>query len=186
GDPVAAQKRCPELGYLLLAGGWCMLFFSISGCKLPTYVLPAFPALALALGSFIAGSRWAVSRWTKGVAALAAGLLAAAHYVGIPWFADFHSPMSRAAVVAQYCAGTPVVCFPRGCDSVAFYLGRDDLCSYRSKETAALVKRLSRQPRTVVLFTHRHSPEGLERALLASGLRLTGLTPLSRSWVSLF
>jgi hypothetical protein len=186
GEPAAAARRCPELGFMLLAGGSCVLFFSLSGCKLPTYVLPAFPPLALALGYLIAGSRWAVSGWTRGMGVAAWLVLAGGHYVGIPWFADFHSPMSRPEEVARYCAETPVICYPRGCDSVAFYLERDDLCSYRSKETAALVQHLSRQPRTVILFTHRHSAQGLESVLKASGLRMTGLTPLSRSWVSLF
>jgi hypothetical protein len=186
GKPEAAERRCPELGYLLLAGGWCLLFFSLSGCKLPTYVMPTFPPLALALGYRIAGSRWAVSAWTRGMGTIAFLVLVAGHYVGIPWFADFHSPMSRPAEVARYCRATPVVCYPRGCDPVAFYLGRDDLCSFRSKETAALVQHLYRQPRTVILFTHRHSAKGLETVLEASGLRMTGLTPLSRSWVSLF
>jgi hypothetical protein len=186
GEPDKVARRSPELGYLLLAGGGCVLFFSLSGCKLPTYVLPAFPPLALALGHLIAGSRWAVSAWTRSMGVTAWLVLAAGHYVGIPWFADFHSPMSRSEEVARYCADTPIICYPRGCDSVAFYLERDDLCSYRSKETAALVQHLHRQPRTVMLFTHRHSAQGLDSVLKASGMRLTGLTPLSRSWVSLF
>jgi 4-amino-4-deoxy-L-arabinose transferase-like glycosyltransferase len=186
GDQAVAARRSPELGFMLLAGGCCILFFSLSGCKLPTYILPAFPPLALALGHLIAGSRLAVSSWTRGVGIAGWLVLAAGHYVGIPWFAEFHSPMSRPEEVARYCADTPVICYPRECDSVSFYLERDDLCSYRSKETAALVQHLQRQPRTVILFTHRHSAQGLESVLTASGLRMTGLTPLSRSWVSLF
>jgi hypothetical protein len=171
---------------MLLAGGWCVLFFSLSGSKLPTYVLPAFPPLALALGYFLAGSRWAVSRWTRGAVMVTGLLLLGLHYGGIPWFADFHSPMSRADEVARYCDRTPVVCFPRGCDSVAFYLGRDDLCCYRSKEIAGLMQYLQRQPRTVILFTHRHSPQALQEPLQKAGLRLAQLTPISRSWISWF
>ena len=48
------QTRSVALGFWLLSGLWCALFFSLSGCKLPTYVLPAFPFLTLALGDFIA------------------------------------------------------------------------------------------------------------------------------------
>jgi 4-amino-4-deoxy-L-arabinose transferase-like glycosyltransferase len=186
GDPAVTGRRSPDLGFMLLGGGWCVLFFSLSGCKLPTYILPALPLLALALGDHIAASSWSVTRGARWACLLAGCLLAMAHYGGIPWFADFHSPMSRADEVKHYCAETPVVCFPRGCDSVAFYLQRDDLRSFRSKETAALVQHLQKQPQTVVLFTHRHSPEGLRQALLASGLRLTNLTPISRSWISWF
>jgi dolichol-phosphate mannosyltransferase len=52
-DREAARQRTPELGFLLLAGGWCVLFFTLSACKLPTYILPALPPLALAFGLFL-------------------------------------------------------------------------------------------------------------------------------------
>jgi hypothetical protein len=186
GNPDAAARRTPASGFWLLAGSWCVLFFSASGSKLPTYILPAFPPLALAFGVFFAGSRWAGSAWPARVAALAAFLLAAGHYVGVPWYARFHSPMSRLDLVARYCADRPVVCYPRNCDSAAFYLGRDDLVSFRSKQTPDLLRYAGQHPRTVVLFTHRHSPEGLGQALAASGMRLADLVPVSRSWVSFF
>ena len=47
--PEATRQRSLPLGHLLLSGLWCFLFFSLSGSKLPTYILPAFPPLALAL-----------------------------------------------------------------------------------------------------------------------------------------
>jgi 4-amino-4-deoxy-L-arabinose transferase-like glycosyltransferase len=187
GDGPVAEKRCPALGYLLLAGGWCVGFFSLSGCKLPTYVLPAFPPLALALGAFIAATPWRQRRQTRFVAGLAVLLLAATHYVLLPWYARFHSPMSHPDEVARYC-GDPrvsVVCFPRNVDSVSFYLGRDDLRIFRSKEIGSLLEYLFERPRTVVLFAHRHSPDSLRHAL-PPGLRLTGLTPMSKSWASAF
>jgi hypothetical protein len=88
--------------------------------------------------------------------------------------------------MARYCsdAGTPVVCYPRNCDSVAFYLGRDDFRSYREKQVGDLLNFLQEQPRTVVLFTHRHSPAGLAYFLPSRGLELKDLTPMSHSWVS--
>ncbi len=45
--------RSMHLGYFVLWSGWCLLFFSLSKGKLPTYVLPAFPAIALLLGSLL-------------------------------------------------------------------------------------------------------------------------------------
>ena len=54
----ASPPRTPALGFWLLAGLWCVFFFSLSGCKLPTYVLPAFPCLCLAVGDFVARTRW--------------------------------------------------------------------------------------------------------------------------------
>jgi hypothetical protein len=109
--------------------------------------------------------------------------LVLAHYLVVPWYARFHSPMSRESDVARMCgdASTPVVCYPRNCDSVAFYLGRDDFRSYRSKETAQLLRFLDGQSRTVLLFTHRHSPDFL-RTVLPPDMKLTNLVPVSRSW----
>ncbi|MGV3486038.1 MAG: dolichol-phosphate mannosyltransferase, partial [Planctomycetaceae bacterium] len=46
-------RRTPEVGYLLLWSGWCVLFFSLSRCKLPTYVLPAAPAFALMVAQYL-------------------------------------------------------------------------------------------------------------------------------------
>jgi 4-amino-4-deoxy-L-arabinose transferase-like glycosyltransferase len=186
-QPTAAGRRGPALGYLLLAGGWCVLFFSLSGSKLPTYILPAFPPSALAVGHFLTARRWDRSRWARGTVGGMAVLVAAGHFQAIPWYARFHSPMSRPAEIWRYCGdrATPVVCYPRNCDSVAFYLGRDDLRNYRSKETPALLEFLQDQPRTVILFTHRHSPESLRHAL-PPWLHLGELVPVSRSWANAF
>ncbi|MFM8932316.1 MAG: ArnT family glycosyltransferase, partial [Gemmataceae bacterium] len=49
GDDARA-RRSAALGYWTMCAGACIGFFSLSGCKLPTYVLPAFPACALVLG----------------------------------------------------------------------------------------------------------------------------------------
>ncbi|GIW80389.1 MAG: hypothetical protein KatS3mg105_2196 [Gemmatales bacterium] len=187
GEEWAVQRRCPELGFLLLVSGWCIFFFSLSGCKLPTYVLPAFPPLALALGYYLSLLSSARLHWLKVSFALSAVVLFLAHYVVIPEYARFRSPMNRAEQVAAYCAGKPVICYPRPCDSVAFYLGRDDFRSYRSKYTPQLIERLQKQPesRTAILFTHRHSLEGLRR-VLPPGLHLTSATPLSYSWKRFF
>lgn len=48
-----AANRPAALGFFLLAFGWCLLFFSAAGCKRASYVLPAMPLLALALGCYL-------------------------------------------------------------------------------------------------------------------------------------
>jgi dolichol-phosphate mannosyltransferase len=45
--------RRQGLGFLLLWAGWGFLFFSVSHSKLPPYVLPVLPALALLIGSYL-------------------------------------------------------------------------------------------------------------------------------------
>lgn len=161
------ELRSPSFGFMLLAGGWGVLFFSLSGCKLPTYILPAMPFLALALGYFLTHSRWHLSMWSRSAAGLAFLVLIVGHYWAIPWYAHYRSPMKHGDAVVAACTdeSVPVVCYPRPIDSVAFYLKREDFRSYRSKETPALLHYLEDNPTTVVLFSHRHSLKQLSDAL---------------------
>ena len=77
---------------MLLAAGWCVLFFTLSECKLPTYVLPAFPPLALALGYYLAGSRWHVSRWPVVLGSMAGEWLSVKQLLpGEAWYWLGHS-----------------------------------------------------------------------------------------------
>lgn len=166
-DEATARRRSPELGFLLLAGGWCVLFFSLSGCKLATYILPAFPPLCLAVGVMVTAHGWEASRGLRWSAASAYGLVLIVHHLGVPAFARLRAPMGQPERVWAVCHDpqVPIVCYPRNCDSVAFYLRRDDLKSYRSKHTHRLIERLREGPRTIVLCTHRHTLTGLRQAL---------------------
>jgi 4-amino-4-deoxy-L-arabinose transferase-like glycosyltransferase len=165
--PAALRRRTPELGFLLLSGGWCVFFFSLSMCKLPTYILPAYPPLCLALGYVLMCGSWRLSRTPAIIAATSFVLMMAAHHVVVPWYAAYRSPMYQDEEVRRYCGdrATPVVCYSRDCDSVSFYLQRDDLHSYRSKEIEQLRTLVRARPRTIVLCTHRHSLDGLKELL---------------------
>lgn len=48
-----AESRHWGLSYPVLTSGWTLLFFTLSEGKLPTYVLPAAPMLALLLGHLV-------------------------------------------------------------------------------------------------------------------------------------
>jgi 4-amino-4-deoxy-L-arabinose transferase-like glycosyltransferase len=167
GQQEVAARRCPELGFFLLAGGWCLFFFTLSGSKLPTYVLPAFPPLALALGYYLCAGGWRQTRWPAAITGASFVILAVANFVLVPWYACYRSPVGRFDDVARYCADSslPVICYPRNCDSVSFYLGRDDLQGFRSHDIEELRRVLRERNRTVVLCTHRHSLNGLREAL---------------------
>jgi 4-amino-4-deoxy-L-arabinose transferase-like glycosyltransferase len=57
--------RLQPLRLAILWSGFVVLFFSISGSKLPAYVLPVFPALALVLGRYLAeGPMRRLATWT--------------------------------------------------------------------------------------------------------------------------
>ncbi len=49
----SAVRRPSALGFVLFSFAWMLLFFSAAGCKHPTYLLPALPPLALALGWYV-------------------------------------------------------------------------------------------------------------------------------------
>lgn len=167
GDAERVAARTPALGFWLLAGLWCVFFFSLSGCKLPTYVLPAFPCLCLAMGDFVARTRWHerwVTRTSVGVMTAALGI---GFYVAVPWYAERRSPMGDPDVAARLHAarGETMYCFPRNVDSVAFYTDRDDLKSCRTRVSQELVEALIQRDRSVVLFTHRHSLDTFKQVL---------------------
>jgi 4-amino-4-deoxy-L-arabinose transferase-like glycosyltransferase len=166
-DPLVAGRRTGDLGFLLLGGGWCVLFFTLSACKLPTYILPAFPPLTLALGCFLVGSRWSGSRLVYAVTGVTYVSLAVTNVVAMPWYATYRSPVARPTDLVRLCSdkNVTVVCYPRNCDSVAFFLGRDDLRAYRSKDIEDLRKLVRERPRTVILCTHRHALRGLKQLL---------------------
>lgn len=161
------QPKSPELGFHLLAGSWCVTFFTLSSCKLPTYILPALPFLALVLGAFLTQTAWLRSRSVPILASTGFAMLLFANWVALPWYAGYRSPMSRPAEVLAMCAdrSMSVVCYPRNCDSIAFYLGRSDLRPIRSKDIEDLRTLVRIQPRTVILCTHRHSLQGLKELL---------------------
>ena len=98
-----AWKRSPDVAFqpkrfLLL---WCALvfvFFSASGSKLASYILPIFPALALLIGSTIAssGPRFALAQ------AAVAGLLAVALATAASQVSRFATGRLTAELLAGY------------------------------------------------------------------------------------
>jgi 4-amino-4-deoxy-L-arabinose transferase-like glycosyltransferase len=179
GRTADARQRSPELGYLLLSAGSCVAFFSIAGCKLPTYVLPAFAPLCLAAGCGIAARRWYRRRTLGAMVAGCGLLLALGQFVLIPLYAWYHSPLNGPGDLLEQCrdTATPVVCFSRSVDSVAFQVGRRDFHSFRSKQRREMLAFLDQHPRIILLFSHRHSIDTL-RVLLPPHLRMTRTAPL--------
>jgi 4-amino-4-deoxy-L-arabinose transferase-like glycosyltransferase len=170
-------------GFWLLAGAWCVFFFSCSGSKLPTYILPAYPFLCLAAGEFVARSRWDRAFSTRAMVGAAAALVLFAHHYAVPWYAKERSPFGRPELVERFVEDpeTAVVCFPRNCDSVAFYTDRADLRNVRTKDVNQMFVDCHHRPRTVILFTHRESFEGL-RKLMPPSLAIVEAQTLRRGY----
>ena len=86
---LPGMVRQQSLRFLLLTSGWCLLFFSLAGCKRAVYILPALPPLALALGHQLTLAARQSTRATWGSALvlfLAVGLLGIAGWNQLlPW-----------------------------------------------------------------------------------------------------
>jgi 4-amino-4-deoxy-L-arabinose transferase-like glycosyltransferase len=96
---------------VLFLGLWVVvvfLFFSVSGSKLPSYILPIFPALALLLGRWLAASQPRHLLVAQGVLAAAVGiaLLAGAGFVA-RMLLDLD--VATAAAYAAWLAGAGVL-----------------------------------------------------------------------------
>lgn len=183
GGPEAAANRSPAGGFWLMAGGWCVFFFTCSGSKLPTYILPAYPFLCLALGEFVARSRWNAAASARVAVGAMACLVLFAHHVGVPWYARERSPFGRPDLVERFVhdPSTTVVCYPRNCDSLAFYSGRSDFDTVRTRDTNQLMVDCHHRPRTVILFTHRDSLAGFRNTLPPS-LEIVEAATLKRKY----
>ncbi len=167
GEQSAYPRPTSAAGFWLLAGLWCAFFFSCSGSKLPTYILPAYPFLCLALGEFISRTRWNTSVATPAMVSVMASLVLLVHHVAVPWYAKERSPFGRPELVERFVADhdTSVVCFPRNCDSLAFYSDRSDMRNVRSRDVNQMFVDCHQRSRTVILFTHRESLAGLKEIL---------------------
>jgi 4-amino-4-deoxy-L-arabinose transferase-like glycosyltransferase len=172
-------------GFWLLAGGWCVFFFSCSGSKLPTYILPAYPFLCLALGEFVARTRWNTAPSVRFAVGSMAGLVFVVHQAGVPWYAKERSPFGRPDIVERFVSDkqTAVVCYPRNCDSLAFYSGRSDFDQVATRDVNQLFVDCHHRPRTVVLFTHANSLAGLKNTLPPS-LEIVETTSMKRKYGS--
>jgi hypothetical protein len=181
GGPETASRRSRAGGFWLLAGFWCVFFFSCSGSKLPTYVLPAYPFLCLALGEFVARTRWNGAKSTRVLIGVAASLVLFLHHYFIPWYARERSPYGRPELVERFVDNpdTTVLCFPRNCDSLAYYKGRSDMKSIHTREVNQMFVDCHSRPRTVILFTHAESLEGM-RQILPPSLEIVEAVTLKR------
>jgi 4-amino-4-deoxy-L-arabinose transferase-like glycosyltransferase len=76
-----AGAAAQPLRLALLWSGFVVLFFSASSSKLPAYILPTFPILALVLGRYLAEAPTRrLATWTGLAVPIAAALLVAAYF----------------------------------------------------------------------------------------------------------
>ena len=169
GRKIEADARTPDAGYWFWCAAVCLVFFSLSGCKLPTYIMPALAPLAMVLAVQSTTLPPALAR--LGFAAGAPVCLAVS-CVALPWYASYRNPLACEAAWAlvdesNADGATRLACYPRPCHAASLRLGRTDIPSFRSKEFDKFRAELMSRPRTIVLCTHRHSLQGLKQLLPA-------------------
>lgn len=100
GDPSAAAALRAQQRVLLAWAGFVFLFFSVSGSKLPSYILPMFPALALLMAERL---RWIGAGAMRAVllVPVAAWLLALAASTQVSHFSSPNSPVSAIVPMAH-------------------------------------------------------------------------------------
>ena len=184
-DPGIAQKRCPALWFFLLTALVRSVLFVVR-IQVGNVRVAGTAALCTGVRTLRRGKALATPAVVQGRFSACGCLAGGTPLRRFALVRPISLPMSQPETIAEYCGDsrTPVVCYPRNCDSVAFYLGREDFRSYRGKQVGEMLNFLQEQQRTVILFTHRHSPAGLAYFLPARGLELRDLKPVSHSWVS--
>jgi 4-amino-4-deoxy-L-arabinose transferase-like glycosyltransferase len=122
-----SRRRPAGLGFFVLAVLWCLAFFSLSGCKRVGYILPAFPTLAMGLGTYLTRAfpwRSVRTAWAVSAVVTTVVLFGAIHF----WLPDYHRKFGLRGQVRRHsdlAQDLAVVCYPRRWDSVSFYLGRE-------------------------------------------------------------
>ncbi len=146
------------LGFALLALGWCVLFFSMSGCKRAVYILPALPWLSICLGFCCRSAvwhalAWRPSRWmTRAMAGVVFGVLLAGVYLLLP--SDQRRFALRGQVRRHLGTETEVFCYPKRWDGVTFYLQRTDVHVFTTEQRSEFIAALQKLPEAL-LFVKR-------------------------------
>ncbi len=169
--PAPRPARTGALGFFLIVAVWGFAFFSASGCKRPSYILPVMPPLALALGAYL-DAAWRAGRlrlvpWAVTAAAMFVVLLGAVEFL-LPAYAHKYSLRDQVTPhEAAHADAVPVLCYPHGWDAVSFYLQRSDVHVFRRGQLDELVAVLERQPRSLVVVKADQSLDDFRAALPA-------------------
>jgi 4-amino-4-deoxy-L-arabinose transferase-like glycosyltransferase len=174
------EGRPPALMFFLIAFVWCVVFFSLSGSKRQGYILPAFPLMALMLGTFVTHALpW--RRWIPVWGACAAMLVFLVLLLGQRfWLPDYHERFAlrrQVELVAEYEQeeSLAIVSYPRRWDSISFYAQRNDVESYTFAQIEKLRNDLHAHGKALIFIQGEQSMHELLEALPAE---LEGRQPL--------
>jgi 4-amino-4-deoxy-L-arabinose transferase-like glycosyltransferase len=155
---------------LLAAGGGCLVAAG-AGLLRPVNGLLLAGAVAVAGGLLLryGSGRGGAVRWGVCGAATFAVLFAALHLL-LPGYARRFSLRGHLRPQAEACAdpAVPVVCYPRGWDSVGFYLRRNDVRVFTAGQSDELVALVGERPNAVLVVKSDGALDEVLRALPGS------------------
>ena len=119
----------------------------------PGVILLLVCLLALICGRKMLRKLTPAQLWSASAMSTFVLLLASAQLI-LPGYAKRYAMRNqvRGQLVAGADPSTPVVCYPRGWDSVNFYLGRTDVRVYTRDQRGLLVSDLEKEPRTLAFI----------------------------------
>jgi 4-amino-4-deoxy-L-arabinose transferase-like glycosyltransferase len=183
-DEACRHSRPRELGFLVLWAGWCVLFFSLSRCKLPSYVMPAFPALAMMMGQYLQRRVLALPsldlKWLERIAPWNAALMTAMGGVGFAMFCAIDGGENFAAATGLAVGWTvlavAILWFRRTCDSQTIGWG---ITLAMASALGVLVTH-----REIKLYAYQHTLFGPGSSLASAELKSTStpIVTLSHEW----
>ena len=153
-------NRCGNLGRHLTQAIWvgagccCIgaVQFGLLGL-VPGVLLMLVCVVALACGREMLRKLTPAQLWAASALSMFILLLASAQLI-LPGYAKRFAMRNqvRGQLVAGADPAVPVVCYPRGWDSVNFYLGRTDVRVYTRDQRGMLVLDLEKEPRTLAFI----------------------------------
>ncbi len=161
--PRAAALARPATLLVLAAAG------AVSLAAVVSRLLPPVPGLLAGAAALMActvvwrsGLR---ASWAHCAAATFALLLVGVQLL-LPAYNDRFALRACVRACRDTCpAGVPVACYPRGWDSVGYYLGRADVRVYSADQKSQLIGDLQRSPRTLLFLRSGPAAEDLLREL---------------------
>ncbi|MFL5330853.1 MAG: ArnT family glycosyltransferase [Gemmataceae bacterium] len=145
---LRGRRPTSDAIFPLMVMAWAFFFLSLSGSKRPIYLLPVYPALAVAIGTSSRTESISIPAFLRGLEAIAACVAL--------WLPGYHAEFSFRGLLqpipVQIKKEWPIACYPHDWPSVGFQLQRSDLATFSRGQEAELASFLRQNEKTLVVL----------------------------------
>jgi 4-amino-4-deoxy-L-arabinose transferase-like glycosyltransferase len=145
---LRGRRLTAEAIFPLIALIWTFSFLSLSGSKRPVYLLPVYPALAVAIGTSLRAESILLPTFLRGFEAIAACVAL--------WLPGYHAEFSfrnlLQPIPAQIKNEWPIVCYPHDWPSIGFQLQRSGLATFSRGQEVAMRSFLKQNEKALVVL----------------------------------